>query len=50
MEYAEQESAKFITGARPLSELDAYFDEIERLGAKEFVKYYEDYYKALKSK
>lgn len=50
LEYAQQESAKFVTGARPLSELDAYFDEIERLGAKEYVKYYEDYYKALKSK
>lgn len=49
-EYAEQESAKFITGARPLSELNAYFDEIERLGAKEYVKYYEDYYNAIKGK
>ena len=42
-EYAEQESAKFVTGARSLSELDAYFDEIERLGATEYVQIYQDY-------
>lgn len=43
-EYAEQESAKFVTGARSLDELDAYFDEIERLGAKEYVQIYQEYY------
>lgn len=43
-EYAASESAKFITGRRPLSELDAYFDEIEALGAKEYVEIYRDYY------
>ena len=43
-EYAQQESAKFVTGARPLSELDAYFDEIERLGALEYIQVYADYY------
>lgn len=46
-EYAEQESAKFITGARPLSEVDAYFNELERLGVNDYVKYYADYYAAL---
>ncbi len=47
-EYAEQESAKFITGARSLNELDAYFTEIERLGAAEYVKIYQDYYDSIK--
>lgn len=47
-EYATQETAKFITGARSLDELDAYFDEIEKLGAKEYVQYYSDYYKSIK--
>ncbi len=46
-EYAEQESAKFITGARSLDELDNYFDEIENLGAKDYVKIYADYYASL---
>ena len=46
-EYAEQESAKFVTGARPLSELDAYFAEIERLGATEYVQIYQDYYDSM---
>ena len=45
-EYGEQESAKFVTGARPLSELDAYFDEIEKLGALEIVEIYSKHYKA----
>ena len=45
-EYGEQESAKFVTGARPLSELDAYFDEIEKLGALEIVEIYAKHYKA----
>lgn len=46
-EYAEQETAKFITGARSLDELNAYFDEIERLGALEYVKIYQDYYDSI---
>ena len=46
-EYAAQESAKFVTGARPLDELNAYFDEIEKLGALEYVKIYQDYYSSL---
>lgn len=43
-EYAASESAKFITGRRDLSELDAYFDEIEALGAKKYVEIYKEYY------
>lgn len=46
-EYATQETAKFITGARPLDELDDYFDEIERLGADEYVQVYQEYYDSI---
>lgn len=47
-EYAQQETAKFITGGRSLDELDDYFDEIERLGATEYVQIYKDYYESVK--
>jgi len=47
-EYAVTEIAKFVTGTRSLSELDAYFDELDRLGAQEYVKIYADYYEAVK--
>ena len=43
-EYANTEFAKFVTGKRPLSELDAYFNEIERIGALELIQIYKDYY------
>ena len=46
-EYATQEMSKFITGSRSLDELDDYFDEIERLGAKEYVQIYKDYYESI---
>lgn len=46
-EYAEQESAKFITGARSLDELDSYFTELEKLGADEYVQIYQDYYDSI---
>lgn len=46
-EYAEQESAKFITGARSLDELDSYFDELDNLGAQEYVQIYADYYESI---
>lgn len=47
-DYAKTETAKFITGARPLDEIDAYFDEMERLGATEYVQTYADYYATMK--
>lgn len=47
-EYATQETAKFITGRRSFDELDNYFDEIERLGAKQIVEIYKTYYENLK--
>lgn len=47
-EYATQETAKFITGRKSFDELPAYFDEIERLGAKQVVETYKAYYEAQK--
>ena len=43
-EYANTEFAKFVTGKRSLSELDAYFDELDRLGAQELIGIYSEYY------
>ena len=45
-EHASHEIAKFVIGERDLSELDAYFGELEKLGADEYVQYYADYYAA----
>ena len=43
--YAEPEIAKFVTGARPLTddELNDYFDNLDALGAADYVKAYQDY-------
>lgn len=50
-EYAYQEIAKFVTGARALNdtELDDYFSTLKGLGADEYLQNYADYYKAMKS-
>ena len=44
--YASQSIAEFITGAKEINEanLNAYFAEMERLGAEEYVKIYADYW------
>lgn len=42
--YIESETAKFITGARPLAEFEDYLREMQDLGAEEYVKYYADSY------
>ena len=47
-EFAMTETAKFVVGDRPIEELPDYFDEIEALGATEYVKIHADYYAALK--
>ena len=49
-EYSTQESAKFITGRRPLTteELDKYFDELDRLGAAEILQITKNYYESVK--
>lgn len=48
-DYATQEIAKFIIGERDLSEIDDYFNELQALGADEYVQYYADYYAAQNS-
>ena len=49
-EYASQEIAKFVTGARPLTddELNNYFDTVESLGASEYLQAYAEYYESFK--
>ena len=49
-EYAEQEIAKFVTGARALTdkELDDYFNTLDGLGASRYVQVYADYYDAVR--
>ena len=42
--YIESETAKFITGARPLAEFEDYLQEMQDLDAEEYVKYYADSY------
>ena len=46
-EFATTEAAKFITGERDLAELPAYFDEIDTLGAQEYIKIHQDYFDAI---
>lgn len=48
--YVEAETAKFITGARALTEeeLNKYFEELDKYGYQEYLQYYVDYYAANK--
>lgn len=39
-DYVNAESAKFIVGARPLEELDTYFEELKALGIEEYIEIY----------
>lgn len=43
-QWANQETPKFITGARPLSELDEYMNEMKGLGADEYIAAYREAY------
>ena len=43
-DYVKQETAKFITGLRPLGEIEDYFAELDAMGFQEWQKYYIDYY------
>ncbi len=43
-DHITQESINFITGARPLDELDAYFEELKDLGVDEYIQIYRDAY------
>lgn len=40
--YAQTESAKFITGIRPLDEFDAFVSELKTMGLEEYLQYYKD--------
>lgn len=44
--HIKAESAKFIAGVRPLSEFDAYMDELRALGIDEYVQLHKDAYAA----
>ncbi|MCL2832239.1 MAG: hypothetical protein FWD78_03630 [Treponema sp.] len=43
-DYVAIQFAQFVTGARPLSDLPKYFDELDKLNYQEYLKYYSDYY------
>lgn len=42
--YVAQQTAKFITGARPLDEFDAYLQELDGMGFQQYLQYYVDAY------
>jgi putative aldouronate transport system substrate-binding protein len=46
---AETECARFVTGDRPLSEIDDYFDELDAAGFQDLLQYYKDYYEIYKA-
>ena len=46
-EYATTETAKFITGERDIAELADYFDEMDALGAQDYIKIHQDYFDAV---
>ena len=41
-DYVKQMEAKFITGATPLSDYDAFVEELRKLGAEEVQQVYQD--------
>lgn len=43
-DYVTAESAKFIVGTRPLSEIDSYFEELKSLGIEEYIAIYQEAY------
>ena len=45
--YVKEETAKFVTGLRPLSELDSYFDALDAMGFNDWLQIYVDYYDGL---
>jgi len=46
-EYSLTETARFITGERDIAELPDYFDEMDALGAAEYVQYHQEYFDAV---
>ncbi len=47
--YSREQVAAFVTGARSLDELPAYFDALDAMGYQEYLKYYVDYYQQYKN-
>lgn len=43
-DYVAAETAKFIVGTRPLSELDNYFEELKAMGIEEYINIYREAY------
>ncbi|MCL2834578.1 MAG: extracellular solute-binding protein [Treponema sp.] len=46
-DYVTVQFAQFVTGARPLSDLPKYFDDLDKLNYQEYLKYYSDYWARL---
>ena len=42
--HVASESAKFITGVRPVEEIDAFFEELKSMGVEEYIALYEEAY------
>jgi hypothetical protein len=42
--HIESETAKFVTGIRPLSELDAFHEELKNLGIEEYIEMHKEAY------
>ena len=47
--YVTTETAKFITGQRPLDDFDKYIEELKGIGVDEYLGYYADYYESYKA-
>ena len=48
-DFANIQFAQFVTGARPLSDLNNYFAELDRMGYQEYLRYFTEYYAGYKS-
>ena len=48
-DFANIQFAQFVTGQRPLSQINDYFAELDRLNFQEYLKYYQDYYEKIKT-
>ena len=44
-QWINQETAKFITGLRPLSDVDTFFNELKGFGVEEYIETYREAYK-----
>jgi len=48
-DYANIQFAQFVTGARPLSDMNRYFTELDAMHYQEYLKIYSDYYDRYKA-